>query len=133
MPGWGVIPAVRVRDMQQAWTFYVDTLGFAVRRGGPDEDHAGLSFGDSHLMLERPQPTYSVNYDAAIQERLGQASPVAFYIEAADLDALYQRVQATDITVVDELADRPWGQSEFTIADTEGNWLTFWKSPSADT
>lgn len=127
MAGWGVIPAIRVRDMQQAWAFYVDTLGFEVRRGGPEEDHNGIFMGDANLMLETASPTYSAEYDAAIQQRLGTASAVALYIEADDLAGLYERVTQADATVVDPLASRPWGQSEFTVEDTDGNWLTFWK------
>jgi len=127
MAGWGVIPAIRVRDMTQEWAFYVDILGFEVRRGGPDEDHNGLFLGDANLMLEAATPTYSVEYDAAIQQRLGTPSAVALYIEADDLPGLYERVQRAGAAIVDPLASRPWGQSEFTIEDPEGNWLTFWK------
>ena len=127
MPGWGVIPAIRVRDMQQAWAFYVDTLGFEVRRGSPEEDHNGILMGDANLMLEKLGPTYSPEYDAAIQQRLGTPSAVALYIEADDLSGLYERAKNGGATVVDPLASRPWGQSEFTVEDTEGNGLTLWK------
>ncbi len=127
MPGWGVIPAVRVRDMQQSWAFYVDTLGFEVRRGGPDEDHNGILMGDCNLMLETPAATYSIEYDAAIQQRLGTPSAMALYIEADDLPGLYDRAQHAGVTIIDPLASRDWGQSEFTVADPDGNWLTFWK------
>jgi uncharacterized glyoxalase superfamily protein PhnB len=30
-------------------------------------------------------------------------------------------------TIIDPLADREWGQTEFTVEDPEGNWLTFWR------
>ena len=33
--------------------------------------------------------------------------------------------------VVDPLADRPWGQAEFTVADPDGHWLTFWRTSEA--
>jgi len=127
MPGWGVIPAIRVRDMQQAWAFYVDTLGFEVRRGGPDEDHNGILMGDCNLMLEKPAGSYGIEYDAAIQQRLGTPSAMALYIEVDDLPGLYDRAQHAGVTILDPLAAREWGQSEFTVADPDGNWLTFWK------
>ncbi len=127
MAGWGVIPAIRVQDMAKAWACYVDTLGFEVRRGGPDEDHNGLFLGDANLMLEQVTPTYSAEYDAAIQQRLGGTSTVALYIEAEDLAGLEDRAKHAGLHVVDRLASRPWGQSEFTVEDPDGNWLTFWK------
>lgn len=127
MGGWGVIPAIRVRDMATAWACYVDTLGFEVRRGGPDEDHNGLFMGDANLMLEKVTPTYSIEYDAAIRQRLGGTSPVSLYIEADDLAGLEARAKEAGLHVIDPLASRQWGQSEFTVEDSEGNWLTFWK------
>ena len=37
----------------------------------------------------------------------------------------------SDPKIVDPLADRPWGQAEFTVEDPTGNWLTFWKRTPA--
>ena len=42
-------------------------------------------------------------------------------MEADDLNELYANVSAADgIDVIDPLAERDWGQSEFTVADPEG-------------
>ena len=54
------------------------------------------------------------------------------YIEAPDLDAYYERLKADGIEIVDPIADRPWGQREFTVADPQGNWLSFWRALDAD-
>jgi uncharacterized glyoxalase superfamily protein PhnB len=59
---------------------------------------------------------------------MGSSSPVALYIEALDLEDLYAKLNASDVEIVDPLADRPWGQAEFTVEDMLGNWLTFWKA-----
>lgn len=131
MPGWGAIPALRVRDLAASLAFYRDVLGFTVRQGSADDGHVSLTFGDGHLMLERPVPFYSPAYNAAIRQRLGQAGPTAIYFEADDLDALWRRVREHGAPVVDELAARPWGQTEFTVEDPDGNWLTFWQSLGA--
>ena len=53
---------------------------------------------------------------------------MTLYIEAPDLEELYERVQEAGATIVDPVADRPWGQLEFTLEDHMGNWLTFWKA-----
>lgn len=43
------------------------------------------------------------------------------------LDEFYERLLGQGATVVDPLAERPWGQREFATADHLGNWLTFWE------
>jgi uncharacterized glyoxalase superfamily protein PhnB len=43
------------------------------------------------------------------------------------VEELYARVTTGRLKVVDPLADRPWGQREFTVEDPGGNWLTFWQ------
>ncbi len=125
---YGVIPSIRVRDVKQALDFYQSTLGFTLARGGPDEDNSSLDRGDAHIMIESPTAFYSDAYNAAIRERMGGRSPGALYIEATDLDELHDSVKAAGGNVIDPLAERPWGQSEFTVEDPEGNWLTFWKA-----
>ena len=52
---------------------------------------------------------------------------MALYIEADDLAAFHARLKASGARIIDPLAERPWGQEEFTVEDDEGNWLTFWK------
>ena len=74
-------------------------------------------------MLESAGAFYGEEYNAAIGERLGSRNPGALYIEADDLDALYAAVREAGLRV----DDRPWGQSEFTVEDGEGNWLSFWR------
>ena len=133
MLNWGVIPSIRVRDMGAALECYQGTLGFTVTRGDPDQENCSLVRCDAHLMLERPTDFYSAGYNEAIRQGLGAPSATALYIEAADLDALYAQVRGAGLTVIDPLADRPWGQAEFTVEDAEGNWLTFWKSPPTST
>lgn len=124
----GVVPAIRVPDMRAGIEFYRDRLEFAVERGGPDESNCSLSFGDSGIMLDSvPTDFYSTDYNEAILRRLGQASPLALYIKASGIDEFYSRVRAAGVVVVDPLADRPWGQREFTVEDPQGNWLSFWQ------
>jgi uncharacterized glyoxalase superfamily protein PhnB len=129
MSGWAVIPAIRVSDMHAALDFYQNKLGFSVDRGDPDSDNSALSRGDAKIMIEVATDFYSPEYNAAIEQRLGSTSPIALYIEAPDLDDLFLRLKESDVKIVDPLADRPWGQKEFTVEDHVGNWLTFWKAP----
>lgn len=114
--------------MADAVRFYVGVLGFELERGGADEENTAISRGAPRLMLEVAGDLFGEAYNTAIRERLGSKSAVALYIEARDLEELHERVQAEGVRIVDPLADRPWGQAEFTIEDLEGNWLTFWRT-----
>ena len=131
MPGWGVTPTIRVGEMAAGLAFYVDQLGFALERGGPTDDNSAIARGDARLMIEVAGDLYSERYNEAIRRRLGTPSAMALYMEAPDLEELYMRLQASGVEIVDPLADRPWGQREFTVADPDGNWLTFWRASGA--
>jgi uncharacterized glyoxalase superfamily protein PhnB len=130
VPGWGVIPSIRVGDLPEALEFYVGRLGFATERDEPHEN-VSISRGDARLMLETTADFYGETYNTAIRERLGSVSPNALYMEAEDLDDLYRSVLEAGVRVVDPLAERPWGQAEFTVEDPAGNWLTFWRKRSS--
>jgi uncharacterized glyoxalase superfamily protein PhnB len=126
MPAWGVIPSIRVRDMREALAFYTGRLEFTLDRGGEDATNSSLSRGDARVMIETAADHYGDEYNSAIRARLGTRSSIALYIEADDLAAFHARVKAGGVRVIDPLAERPWGQEEFTVEDHEGNWLTFW-------
>ena len=128
MSSYGVIPALRVREMAEALAFYLGPLEFTLERGGESESNSALARGDARLMLETAADHYGEEYNAAIRERLGSPSSTALYIEATDLPAFQSRLEAAGARIVDSLADRPWGQAEFTVEDNEGNWLTFWSA-----
>ena len=128
-PGWGVIPSIRVSDIAEALDFYVRVLGFSTEREGSEEGNVSISRGDARLMLETTADFYGDAYNAAIRERLGSVSPNALYMEAEDLEELYRALEEGGAKIVDPLADRPWGQAEFTVEDPSGNWLSFWKKP----
>ena len=126
---WGLIPSIRVNDLAKALDFYTGILGCEVVRGTAEEGNVALSFGEARLMLESAADFYGPGYNDAIRQRLlGHPSAIALYIEADDVDALYKRLAEDGFEAIDPLAERPWGQAEFTIADPEGNWLTFWQA-----
>jgi uncharacterized glyoxalase superfamily protein PhnB len=118
--------------MAEALAFYRGTLEFALDSGGDDASNSSLTRGDAHVMIETAADHYGDTYNAAIRERLGTPSCIALYMEASDLAAFHSRLVAAGARIVDPLAERPWGQDEFTVEDHEGNWLTFWKKVTTD-
>jgi uncharacterized glyoxalase superfamily protein PhnB len=130
MGGYGVTPTIRVRDMAEALAFYSGQLDFTVER--EHEGNSVVKRGDARIMLEVATDFYGEEYNAAIRERLGSPSSISLYIEASDLAGFQSRLEAAGVRIIDPLADRPWGQAEFTVEDHEGNWLSFWSRISAD-
>jgi len=124
-----VTPTIRVRDMAEGLAFYSGPLEFTVER--EHDGNSSLKRGDARVMLETDQEFYGEEYNAAIKERLGSPSSISLYIEASDLPGFQARLQAAGVRIIDPLADRPWGQAEFTVEDHEGNWLSFWAAIDA--
>jgi uncharacterized glyoxalase superfamily protein PhnB len=122
--------SIRVRDMAKALAFYLGPLEFKLKRGGDAESNCVVSRGDADLMLETAADHYGDEYNAAIRKRLGSPSCAAIYIESSDLAGFQARLKAAGARIIDPLAERPWGQSEFTVEDHEGNWLAFWQASS---
>ena len=89
MPGWGVTPAIRVRNMKEALAFYTGQLEFTLVSGGEGTTNSSLSRGDARVMIETAADHYGDDYNAAIRDRLGTQSPTALYIEAEDLTAFH--------------------------------------------
>ena len=122
-----VTPALRFEDLPSAVELYTGPLGFTIASGAVDDGHVAVERGGSRLMLEGKATFFGQEYNEAIASRLGTPSAGALYVEADDLTELYDAVTAAGLSVVDPLADRPWGQTEFTVEDSEGHWLSFWK------
>jgi uncharacterized glyoxalase superfamily protein PhnB len=127
----GVVPSIRVRSMAEALRVYCGPLEFTLERGGEGEGNSAVTRGEARIMLETLEDYYGDAYNAELKARLGTPSAVSLYIEAQDLAAFYERLRETDVRIVDPLAERPWGQVEFTVEDHEGNWLSFWAAPGA--
>ncbi|MCA9844710.1 MAG: VOC family protein [Dehalococcoidia bacterium] len=126
-----VIPMLWVQDMVRSVRFYEDVMGFELQGEEPADrlDYASLQRGDVHLMLSKLGSTSFPGWrmmDAAADRR-GTGGAVSFYIEAGDLAKEYARAQRAGGTIVDPISERPWGQSEFVVADPDGFWWAVWK------
>jgi uncharacterized glyoxalase superfamily protein PhnB len=123
-------PHLWVEDMKRSIAFYKDVLGFEVRRAEPADSptFASLVRGESSLMLS-PHNEAPEEWGMVLEagKRRGDGGPVSFYIEAADIEAEYEKAKQAGAVIVDPLAAKPWGQREFTLADPDGFWWALWK------
>ena len=83
-----------------------------------------------------PVPVYAVLYRNGVsihlfradadQYGLGARVQAQFWIDE-NVDALFERVQAMGVQVIEPPTDRPWGHRDFMVADPDRNivWVTF--------
>lgn len=115
-----IIPTLAVADIAASLRFYTETLGFQTLFTMPDESgtlvHASASFGDSHIMFGRIDP--SLTHD---QPPLGRG--VALYTTVADdvdIDALFAHAKASGAPVLFEPTDQFWGHRDWGVTDPDG-------------
>lgn len=92
MPGNPAIVAFRFPDLAKARQFYVDVLGFTMERDADEHENMAVSLGGARMMLEADATNlFGDDYNKMIVARRENPGPNSIYIEAEDLDALYQR------------------------------------------
>jgi catechol 2,3-dioxygenase-like lactoylglutathione lyase family enzyme len=105
------IPMLPVANLRRAIDFYVDTLGFrlgfnAGSYGGVRRDAIEIHFSRSDV--------------ANGAERSGCR------IEVTDIRRLYSEFKERGVVDASgDIAAQPWGTTEFTVRDPDGNALTF--------
>ena len=113
-----ICPVVPVRDVAAAADFYRRHLDFAV---------AFLADDRSYAVVARDGQAIHLTDASESEEALrATANNISFYIEVAELDLLWQRVEASrPDTKVRAPEDKPWGTREFHILDLDGCLLRF--------
>ena len=105
---------VAVHDFDKTDAFYRDILGF--ERSWSDGNWTFYRSGAGMVMA-------GLCPDDLPPADLGSHSYVG-YFEVDDVDAMYERVQATGGDVTKTLRDEPWGQREFGVRSPEGHrWM----------
>ena len=112
----GVIPVVKVDDLDKALDFYTSALGFhETFRWGDPPFYAGVS-------IEVPdQATQSALHLNQTADEPGRGE---LYVSVDDVDAAFSRVQAAGVAIEVELKDQPYGMRDFSVRDPAGNFVT---------
>lgn len=114
-------PLLSVRDVTASLTFYTEQLGFTPNGTllpGPDGRpvFAGVKYGPTTLWLDNTEYDELPPYTP-----LGVG--VDLYVTLADdvdIEALYSRLKANGVTIIQELRQQFWGDKRFVIHDPDG-------------
>jgi catechol 2,3-dioxygenase-like lactoylglutathione lyase family enzyme len=115
------IPILDVRHIEEALSFYVDRLGFAVdfRYENDPTNYAGVRRDDVRLHMHRQPSEHFEN---------GTWGRLKFRIPVDDPDALFAEFWAMGVLDDDvEVLDTEWKTREFGFRDPDGNALVFFK------
>lgn len=111
-------PGLAVRDIQSAYAFYAEVLGFrkVFENGDPvgfmvlKKDHAEI-----HLSQSRDHRPTTVN---------------AFHMFVDDVASLYAVCEAAKVRIIKSLQEKDYGQRAFVFADPDGNRIDVGQSRS---
>ena len=115
-------------DPDAALAFYRDTLGFEVRN---DVDYRGLRWitvgpagqPGTSIVLHPPGADPGITDDErrTIAEMMAKGTYAGINLSTPDLDATFERLQASDADIVQEPTDQPWGIRDCAVRDPAGN------------
>ena len=115
-------------DPEASLAFYRDTLGFEVRN---DVGYGGMRWitvgpvgqPGTSIVLYPPFATPGITDDErrTITEMMAKGTFAILVLATADLDATFEQLQASDIEVVQEPTEQPYGIRDCAIRDPAGN------------
>jgi uncharacterized glyoxalase superfamily protein PhnB len=115
-------------DPEASLAFYRDTLGFEVRK---DVAYGGMRWitvgpkgqPDISIVLHPPGATPGLTDDErrTISEMMAKGTYAMIILASRDLDATFERIQATGAEVVQEPTMQPYGIRDCAFRDPAGN------------
>jgi catechol 2,3-dioxygenase-like lactoylglutathione lyase family enzyme len=119
-------------DPEASLAFYRDTLGFEVRNDVGYEGMRWITVGpanqpDTSIVLEPAIIPGHRGVDdderRVILEMMAKGTFAGIVLATADLDGLFERLQAGDAEVVQEPVEQPYGVRDCAFRDPAGNLL----------
>ena len=122
-------------DPKASLAFYRDILGFEVRN---DVEYGGLHWitvgppgqPGTSIVLHPPAADPGITEDErrTITEMMAKGTYAGINLATKDVDATFERLQATDAEVVQEPTDQPWGIRDFALRDPAGNMIRIFEA-----
>jgi catechol 2,3-dioxygenase-like lactoylglutathione lyase family enzyme len=118
---------VPVHDPDAALGFYRDVVGLEVRNDVAADGFRWVTVGapgqDLDVVLFQPHGGRSAAEGDALLALVTQGSLQAAILASSDLDALFDRMVAAGVEVLQEPATQPWGARDCAVRDPSGNLL----------
>ena len=113
-------------DPEAAVAFYRDVLGFEVRLDVGYEGMRWITVGpvdqpDTNVVLYPPGADPGIDERRTISEMMAKGTYATLVLATKDIDALFERLQATDAEVIQEPTDQPYGVRDCAFRDPSGN------------
>lgn len=115
-------------DAEASLAFYRDVLGFEVRNDVGYENMRWITLGstnqpDTQIVLTPPavDPGLTEEETRVIHELIAKGSYASIILATDDLDALFERVEASSADVIQEPMAQDWGTRDFAFRDPAGN------------
>ena len=115
-------------DPQASLAFYRDVLGFEVRNEVEYGDMHWITVGPpdqpgTSIVLHPPaaDPSITEEERRTIAEMMAKGTFASIILATHDLDAVFERLQASDAEVVQEPTEQPYGRRDCAVRDPAGN------------
>ena len=117
-------------DPDAALTFYRDTLAFEIRNDVGYEGMRWITVGPAdqpgvNIVLFPPAADPGITDDERriISEMMAKGTYASIVLATKDLDATFERLQASGAEIVQEPTDQPYGVRDCAVRDPAGNLL----------
>ena len=115
-------------DPEASLAFYRDALGFEVRKDVGYNDMRWVTLGppgrpDMNIVLTPPaaDPGVTDEERRVIAEMMAKGTYASIMLATPNVDAVFERVQASGADVMQEPLDQPWGMRDCAFRDPAGN------------
>ncbi|HEX4465229.1 MAG TPA: VOC family protein [Solirubrobacterales bacterium] len=126
---------VLVHDPDQALAFYRDTLGLELRNDVAKGEFRWITVGAASQPGVAIVLTNYLNGSPADQDALAaliaKGALNGVHFNSDDLDASFDKVDASGVEIVQEPTDQPWGTRDFAVRDPSGNLIRIDQPPAA--
>ena len=115
-------------DPEASLAFYRDTLGFDVRLDVGSGPMRWITVGpadqpDTSIVLNPPAANPGITDDErrTIAEMMAKGTYAMLLLATPDLDGVFAKLQASDVEIVQEPTEQPYGVRDCALRDPAGN------------
>ena len=115
-------------DPDASLAFYCDVLGFEVRNDVGNGKMRWITVGPpdqpgTSIVLSPPAANPGITDDErrAIAEMMAKGTYAMILLSTRDLDGTFERLQASDVEIVQEPTEQPYGVRDCAVRDPAGN------------